>query len=242
MTVMKKILLVDDDPELRQLLATYLGRHGFDTLLLADTRQLDGYLERFQPHLVVLDLMLPGEDGLAACRRLRARGETRPIIMLTARDEPADRVLGLGMGADDYLGKPFDPRELVARIEAVLRRGNQPPAAPDPRGGVFCFGDWSLDRGTRQLSRAGQEVSLTSGEFALLNTLVSNANRPMKRERLLELTRGDDSESFDRAIDVQIHRLRRLVEADPAHPRYLQTVWGVGYVFVPDGQNTAGAQ
>jgi len=232
---MKKILLVDDDPELRQLLATYFGRHGFDTLLLADTRQLDAYLERYQPHLLVLDLMLPGEDGLAACRRLRGRGETLPIIMLTARDEPVDRVLGLEMGADDYVGKPFDPRELVARIEAVLRRGTQPAAAPDPKGGVYSFGDWCFDRSTRQLSRHGEIVALTSGEFALLNALVANASRPMKRERLLELTRGEESESFDRAIDVQIHRLRRLIEADPVHPRYLQTVWGIGYVFVPDG-------
>ncbi len=234
---MKKILLVDDDPELRQLLATYLGRHGFDTLLLPDTRQIDAYLERFQPRLVVLDLMMPGEDGLACCRRLRARGEHIPIIMLTARDDAVDRVIGLEMGADDYLGKPFDPRELVARIEAVLRRGAQAPAAPDPKGGIFQFGDWSLNRGTRQLERNGEVVALSSGEFALLNTLIANANRPMKRERLLELTRGDDSESFDRAIDVQMHRLRRLLEADPAHPRYLQTVWGVGYVFVPDGES-----
>ena len=239
---MKKILLVDDDPALRQLLATYLGRHGFDTLLLADTRQLDTFIERYQPHLVVLDLMLPGEDGLAACRRLRARGETLPIIMLTARDEPVDRVIGLEMGADDYVGKPFDPRELVARIEAVLRRGTQPPGAPDTKGGVFNFGECSFDRGSRQLSRAGEVVALTSGEFALLNALVANAGRPMKRERLLELTRGDESESFDRAIDVQIHRLRRLLEADPAHPRYLQTVWGVGYVFVPDGEQAQGQE
>ena len=237
---MKKILLVDDDPELRQLLATYLGRHGFDTLLLPDTRQLDAYLERFSPHLVVLDLMLPGEDGLAACRRLRGRGEILPIIMLTARDETVDRIIGLEMGADDYIGKPFDPRELVARIEAVLRRGTQSSAAPVLQGGVFRFGEWSLDLATRQLERSGQSVTLTSGEFALLNALVNNAGRPMKRERLLELTRGDDSESFDRAIDVQMHRLRKLIEADPAHPRYLQTVWGVGYVFVPDGE-AAGA-
>lgn len=237
---MKKILLVDDDPELRQLLATYLGRHGFDTLVLPDTRQLDAFLDRYQPQLVVLDLMMPGEDGLAACRRLRARGETRPIIMLTARDEPVDRVIGLEMGADDYVGKPFDPRELVARIDAVLRRGMQTTtAAPVLQGGVFHFGDWSFDRATRQLSRAGDSVALTSGEFALLNALISNPGRPMKRERLLELTRGDDSESFDRAIDVQIHRLRRLIEEDPSHPRYLQTVWGVGYVFVPDADPAA---
>ncbi len=237
---MKKILLVDDDPELRQLLATYLGRHGFDTLLLPDTRQLDAFLDRYQPQLIVLDLMMPGEDGLAACRRLRARGETRPIIMLTARDEAVDRVIGLEMGADDYVGKPFDPRELVARIDAVLRRGAQTTtAAPVLQGGVFRFGDWSFDRATRQISRAGESVALTSGEFALLNALIGNPGRPMKRERLLELTRGDDNESFDRAIDVQIHRLRRLIEEDPAHPRYLQTVWGVGYVFVPDADTAA---
>lgn len=238
---MKKILLVDDDPELRQLLATYLGRQGFDTLLLPDTRQLDAFLERYQPQLVVLDLMLPGEDGLAACRRLRARGEKRPIIMLTARDEPVDRVLGLEMGADDYLGKPFDPRELAARIDAVLRRGRPHTLTPVLQGGVFCFGAWEFDRAARRLARDGEAVTLTSGEFALLNALVSHAGQPMKRERLLELMRGEDSESFDRAVDVQMHRLRRLVEADPAHPRYLQTVWGVGYVFVPDTAPRSGS-
>ena len=239
---MRKILLVDDDPELRQLLATYFGRHGFDTLLLPDTTQLDAFIDRYQPQLIILDLMMPGEDGLAACRRLRARGETRPIIMLTARDEPVDRVIGLEMGADDYVGKPFDPRELVARIEAVLRRGAPSAAVPVAQGAPYCFGEWRFDRAARQLSRDGQEVTLTSGEFALLNALVSNPGRPMKRERLLELTRGDDSESFDRAIDVQIHRLRRLIQDDPTKPRYLQTVWGVGYVFVPDTETTESAQ
>jgi two-component system phosphate regulon response regulator OmpR len=236
---MKKILLVDDDPELRQLLATYLGRHGFDTLLLPDTRQLDAFLERYQPQLIVLDLMMPGEDGLSACRRLRTRGETRPIIMLTARDEPVDRVIGLEMGADDYVGKPFDPRELAARIDAVLRRGARNATPPVLLGGVCRFGGWEFDRAGRRLSRDGQTVMLTSGEFALLDALVSNAGQPMKRERLLELTQGEDSESFDRAIDVRVHRLRRLIESDPAKPRYLQTVWGVGYVFVPDTEEAA---
>ncbi len=239
---MKRILLVDDDPELRRLLATYLGRHGYDALLLPDTRQLDAFLERYQPHLIVLDLMLPGEDGLAACRRLRGRGESLPIIMLTARDEPPDRIVGLEIGADDYVGKPFDPRELVARIEAVLRRGGAPAATPSGPGSVYRFGEWRFDRSVRQLSRGEQTVVLTSGEFALLNALVNHAGRPMKRERLLEMTRGDESESFDRAIDVQIHRLRRLIETDPAKPRYLQTVWGVGYVFVPDSQSDSGAE
>lgn len=233
---MKKILLIDDDPELRRLLATFLGRHGYDALLLPDTRQLDAFMTRYQPQLIVLDLMLPGEDGLAACRRLRQRGEETPIIILTARAEPVDRVVGLEIGADDYLGKPFDPRELVARIEAVLRRGRMPISAPAGAMGVYRFGEWAFDRAARRLSRSGTEVVLTSGEFALLNVLISHAGRAMKRERLLEMTRGEESESFDRAIDVQIHRLRRLIETDPTKPRYLQTVWGVGYVFVPDGE------
>ena len=230
----KKILLIDDDAELRQLLATYFGRHGFDTLLLPDTRQLDAYLERYQPHLLILDLMLPGEDGLAACRRLRSRGETRPVIMLTARDEPLDRVIGLKMGADDYLGKPFDPRELVARIETVLRRASPSLATPLVDGGLYHFGEWALNRATRELLQREESITLTSGEFALLNALIAHAGQPMRRERLLELTRGEGNETFDRAIDVQIHRLRRLIETDPARPRYLQTVWGRGYMFVPD--------
>lgn len=237
---MKKILLIDDDPELRQLLATYLGRHGFDTLLLPDTRQLDAYLERYQPHLLVLDLMMPGEDGLAACRRLRARGETLPVIMLTARDEPVDRVIGLEMGADDYVGKPFDPR--VNWLPASKPCCGAARARPLRRIrwlALITSGRGPLIARHVSLVRDGQPAALTSGEFALLNVLVSNANRPMKRERLLELTRGDDSESFDRAIDVQMHRLRRLIECDPAKPRYLQTVWGVGYVFVPDGEAVA---
>jgi two-component system phosphate regulon response regulator OmpR len=235
--MMKKILLVDDDSELRRLLAAYLGRHGFDTLLLPNACRIDAFLERYRPQLIVLDLMMPGEDGLAVCRRLRARGERRPIIMLTARDEPDDRVAGLETGADDYLGKPFDPRELAARIDAMLRRETRNGAAPMLKGGVCRFGDWEFDRSARRLSREDLTVSLTSGEFILLNALVDNAGRPMKRERLLELTRGENGKSFDRAVDVQIHRLRRMIEIDPAHPRYLQTVWGVGYVFVPDADS-----
>ncbi|MDR0439990.1 MAG: response regulator [Candidatus Accumulibacter sp.] len=237
---MKKILLVDDDAELRQLLAVYLRRYDFDTVLLPDVYRIDAFLERYEPQLIVLDLTMPGEDGLAVCRRLRARGEMRPIIILAARSDPSDRIVSLETGADDYLGKPFDPRELAARIDAVLRRGTRNVAALALRGGVCRFGDWEFDRGTRQLSREGQTVSLTSGEFALLNALVSNAGRPMKRERLWKLTRNEDSESFGRAVDMQIHRLRRIIEADPAHPRYLQTVWSVGYVFVPDADSAGG--
>lgn len=246
----KKILIVDDDPELRQLLSTYLRQNDCEALQLPDARQVDAYLEKYQPHLLVLDRMMPGEDGSALCQRLRSRGETTPIIMLTARDETIDRVSGLQSGADDYLGKPFDPRELLARIEAVLRRHATPiPAAPLPNAGCFCFGkdgEFVFDRAARTLLRLTHlneaSILLSSGEFALLNALVKNANKALKRERLLELSKGDDSTADERSIDVQIHRLRRLIEADPAKPRIIQTVWGVGYVFVPGETTDAGTQ
>lgn len=237
----KKILIVDDDQELRQLLSTYLRQNAYEALQLADTRQVDIYLEKYQPHLIVLDRMMPGEDGLTLCRRLRQRGETVPIIMLTARDETKDRVSGLQSGADDYLGKPFAPSELLARIEAVLRRHAVPiPAAPQIGAVSFgAAGEFVFDRAERTLRRLAQSheapVLLSSGEFALLNVLVKNAHRPLKRERLLELSKGDDSTADERSIDVQIHRLRRLIESDPAKPRIIQTVRGVGYVFVPGG-------
>jgi two-component system phosphate regulon response regulator OmpR len=229
--VKRRLLIVDDDAELRQLLSTYLTRHGFDVLLLPNTGQLDQYLDRYSPHLIVLDLMMPGEDGLAACRRMRGRGESLPIIMLTARDEPVDRIVGLEMGADDYVGKPFEPRELLARIEAVLRRN--PSSAFDGLSKPFRFGPFECDFEARELRRDGKAVALTGGEFALLTVLIRHANRPLKRERLLELTRGGESDSLDRAIDMQVYRLRRAIEDDPGHPRYIRTIWGVGYVFVP---------
>ncbi|MCP5419947.1 MAG: response regulator [Gammaproteobacteria bacterium] len=232
----KKILVIDDDPELRKLLSGYLNRNGYDVLLLPDAVQVDAYIERYAPHMLVLDLMLPGEDGLAVCRRLRGQGEDIPILMLTARDEAVDRIIGLEMGADDYLGKPFDPRELTARIEAVLRRHPARNAGlPDAASDIYSFGDCQFDRAARQLRRGDQVISLSSREYALLNVFVRYAHKPLSRERLLELTRGEETETFDRAIDVQVFRLRRLLEPDPTQPRYLQTVWGVGYVFVPDG-------
>jgi two-component system phosphate regulon response regulator OmpR len=227
----RRLLVVDDDAELRQLLSTYLTRHGFDVLLLPNTAQLDQFIDRYNPHLIVLDLMMPGEDGLSACRRLRGRGDALPIIMLTARDETVDRIVGLEMGADDYVGKPFEPRELLARIEAVLRRNPTPPF--DGAAKPFSFGAFECDFEARELRRDGQPVALTGGEFALLTVLIRHANRPLKRERLLELTRGGETESLDRAIDMQIYRLRRAIEDDPGRPRHIRTIWGVGYVFVP---------
>ena len=232
---LRRLLVVDDDAELRTLLSTYLSRQGYDVLLLPDTEQLDTYLDRYNPHLIILDLMMPGEDGLAACRRLRGKGDLTPIVMLTARDETVDRIVGLEMGADDYLGKPFEPRELLARVEAVLRR--HATSSFEGAAKPFVFGPFECDFSSRQLTRNGTPVPLTGGEFALLSVLIRNANRPLKRERLLELTRGPAEvprDSLDRAIDMQVYRLRRAIEDDPAHPRHIRTIWGVGYVFVPN--------
>jgi two-component system phosphate regulon response regulator OmpR len=239
-STMRRVLVVDDDAELRQLLSTYLSRHGYDVLLLPSSDQLDSYLDRYSPHLIILDLMMPGEDGLATCRRLRGKGDLTPIVMLTARDETVDRIVGLEMGADDYLGKPFEPRELLARVEAVLRRYTT--SSFEGAAKPFTFGPFECNFAARHLTRNGTPVALTGGEFALLSALIRNANRPLKRERLLELTRGGPVEtprdSLDRAIDMQIYRLRRAIEDDPAHPRHIRTIWGVGYVFVPNADAT----
>ncbi|HEX7749685.1 MAG TPA: response regulator [Bordetella sp.] len=226
-----KLLVVDDDPALRQLLADYLNRHGYDTLLAPDASDLPARIARYSPDLLVLDRMLPGGDGADACRRLREQGEDIPVILLTARDEAVDRIIGLEAGADDYLGKPFDPRELLARIEAVLRRKRGPSAltkdAPVP------FGPFVFDPATRQLTRDDTVVKLTGGEINLLEALVKNAGKPLSRERLLSLARDDDGERNDRAIDIAILRLRRAIEDDPKQPRWIQTVWGIGYRFSP---------
>ena len=230
-----KILVIDDDPRLRDLLVRYLTEQGFQVQALADARDLDKKLQRDPPHLLVLDLMLPGEDGLAVCRRLRASGETVPEIMLTAKGEDVDRIVGLEMGADDYLAKPFNPRELVARIHAVLRRQTErlAPGAPGVDGQIV-FGPYRLDLGTRELMRGSAAIALTTGEFGLLKVLASHPRQPLAREKLMLLARGRDHDVFDRAIDVQVSRLRKLIEANPSSPRYIQTVWGFGYVFVPD--------
>ena len=229
-----KILVVDDDVRLRDLLSRYLTEQGFQVATLADASQLDRRLQRDPPHLVVLDLMLPGEDGLAVCRRLRGAGEMVPIIMLTAKGEEVDRIVGLEMGADDYLPKPFNPRELVARIHAVLRRQTDRlmPGAPTPSGKV-AFGSFLLDPAARTLVDADRTLHLTTGEFALLMVFAKHPRQPLAREKLMHLARGREHDVFDRAIDVQVSRLRKLIEPDPANPRYIQTVWGFGYVFVP---------
>jgi two-component system phosphate regulon response regulator OmpR len=233
--------VVDDDMRLRSLLERYLVDQGLAVKAVADAPAMDRALERELYDLIVLDLMLPGEDGLAICRRLRAAKNEVAIIMLTAKGEEVDRIVGLELGADDYLPKPFNPRELVARIHAVLRRrgATAPPGAPAALEEHVTFGNVSANMATRELTRGSTTTQLTTGEFALLKVLVANPRQPLSRDKLMELARGREYEVFDRAIDVQVSRLRKLVEEDAAKPRYIQTVWGFGYVFVPDGQKHA---
>ncbi|MGO3124722.1 MAG: response regulator [Advenella sp.] len=228
-----KILVVDDDPALRQLLAEYLNRHGYDTLLAPDASDITQRITKFSPDLIVLDRMLPGGDGVETCRRLRAQNEDIPVILLTAKDETADHIIGLESGADDYLGKPFDPRELLARIETVLRR--KKGASALVKETPVHFGPFTFDPARRQLFKDNVQVKLTGGEINLLEALVKNSGKPLSRERLLALARDDDEgERNDRAIDIAILRLRRAVEDDPKDPRWIQTVWGIGYRFSPD--------
>lgn len=229
-----KILVVDDDMRLRALLERYLTEQGFQVRSVANAEQMDRLLTRESFHLMVLDLMLPGEDGLSICRRLRSQSNPMPIIMVTAKGEEVDRIVGLEIGADDYIPKPFNPRELLARIRAVLRRqANELPGAPSQEEAVIAFGKFKLNLGTREMFREDEPMPLTSGEFAVLKALVSHPREPLSRDKLMNLARGREYSAMERSIDVQISRLRRMVEEDPAHPRYIQTVWGLGYVFVP---------
>ncbi len=231
-----KILVVDDDTRIRDLLRRYLAQEGFDVVLAEDGKSLTRVMQRETADLIVLDLMMPGEDGLSICRRLRAANDLTPIIMLTAKGEDIDRIVGLEVGADDYLSKPFNPRELLARIHAVLRRRPIPeaPGAPSTDNEVCRFGAFTFDLGARTLHKNGEQLTLTTGEFAMLKALVRHPRVPLSREKLAQLSRGREFEAFDRSLDVQVSRLRKLIETDPASPRHIQTVWGVGYVFVPD--------
>lgn len=232
-----KILIVDDDPRLRDLLRRYLGENGFNVLVSENGEAMKRLWVREHFDVLILDLMMPGEDGLAILKRLRAEKDMTPVIMLTARGEDVDRILGLELGADDYLGKPFNPRELLARIHAVLRRRprQDAPGAPSMENEVVKFGDFELDLGTRVLKKNGEMVPLTTGEFAVLKAFARHPRQPLSRDKLMEMARGREYEAFDRSLDVQVSRLRKLLEPDPSKPRYLQTVWGLGYVFIPDG-------
>ncbi|MDI1310008.1 MAG: two-component system response regulator OmpR [Methylotenera sp.] len=233
----KKILVVDDDVRLRELLQRYLTEQGFTVKVASDAKEMDGVLAAESIDLLVLDLMLPGEDGLSICRRVRGTGTLLPIVMLTARGDEVDRIIGLEMGADDYLPKPFNPRELLARINAVMRRHERlQPSAPAVNTESVTIGDFVFNASTRSLSKEGASVTITSGEFALLKVFVDHPRQPLSRDRLMQLARGRELDVFDRSIDVQVSRLRKLIEPDAAHPRYLQTMWGFGYVFIPDGE------
>jgi DNA-binding response OmpR family regulator len=233
----RKILVVDDDKRLRDLLFRYLDEQGFSVRVAENAEAMDKQLSREAFDLIVLDLMLPGEDGLSICRRLRTNEPRQAIVMLTAKGDEIDRIVGLEMGADDYLPKPFNPRELVARIQAVLRRrGPAVPGAPSAENRIVVFGNVEVDLATRTLKRDGVPQSLTTGEFAVLKVLLEHPRQPLSRDRLMSLARGREPGPFDRAIDVQVSRLRKLIETDSATPRYVQTIRNFGYVFVPDGE------
>ncbi len=234
-----KILVVDDDMRLRALLERYLVEQGYLVRAVANFEQMQRMMERENFHLVVLDLMLPGEDGLSICRRLRQQENEIPIIMLTAKGDEVDRIIGLEMGADDYLPKPFNPRELLARIRAVMRRKSKElPGAPSQSEGVVEFGPFKFNLATREMRKGEELLPLTSGEYAVLKVLVSHPREPLSRDKLMNQARGRDYSAMERSIDVQVSRLRRMLEDDAANPRYIQTVWGLGYVFVPDGSVT----
>jgi len=228
------ILVVDDDAGLRSLLEQYLSGQGYTVTCAADGGKMDEALARISPDLVILDLMLPGEDGLSIARRLRA-STALPIIMLSARGEDIDRIVGLEVGADDYLPKPFNPRELLARIRAVLRRKQAAPVAAAGANNIASFGPFSLDLDAQRLLRDGEEIPITTAEFAILRIFVEHPNRVLTRDGLMDMIKGYERDPFDRSIDVRVTRLRRKIEPDPANPVFIRTVWGQGYLFAPKG-------
>ncbi|MBM3565832.1 MAG: response regulator [Alphaproteobacteria bacterium] len=233
MPVMPHLLVVDDDKEIRELLSRFLAKNGFKVTTARDGVEMGRALAEWRIDLVILDLMLPGEDGLSLCRRLRASSAV-PVIMLTAKGEDVDRIVGLEVGADDYLPKPFNPRELLARIRAILRRANETAAkpGPGPRGPAYRFAGMALDPAARRLvGTDGNEVPLTAGEYDLLLALVERAGRVLNRDQILDLTRGRAAGPFDRGVDIQISRLRHKIEADPSVPVLIKTVRGGGYVL-----------
>ena len=223
------LLIVDDDHEIRSLLSGFLARHGFRVATAANGSDSPWETRTFE--LIILDLMLPGEDGLAICRRIR-RESSVPIIMLTALDTDTDRIIGLEVGADDYLAKPFNPRELLARIRAVLRRAENAVVTEEGQDGIYGFEGWTLDSGRRTLHDPdGEPVALTAGEFDLLAALVHRADRIVSRDQLMDILHGREAGPFDRSIDVQVSRLRGKIEKSPSEPQLIKTVRGQGYVI-----------
>ena len=229
------VLFVEDDPEIRALVADFLRQSGLKVTVAQDGDEMDRVMAADSVDLLILDIMLPREDGLSLCRRVRASGNL-PVIMLTARGGEIDRVIGLEIGADDYLAKPFSTHELLARIRALLRRSQYvPPGAPTRRRSVLAFADWRLDLIARRLySRDGTRVPLTGGEFELLVAFCEHANKVLTREQLLDFTRGRAPAAIDRSVDIQVSRLRRKIEKDPKDPVLIQTVRSGGYVFTAE--------
>lgn len=254
-----KILVVDDDKGLRDLLQRYLTGQGFEVFTVADAVEMDAFFNRQTVDLLILDLMLPGEDGLSIARRLRASSEL-PIIILSAKGEEVEKIIGLEMGADDYLAKPFNPRELLARIRAILRRQGTAKPYPekqvsgsdisqkplennkkdtnsadkeiaDDAHEIYKFGSYSLDVSNYRFYCNEREVSLTAGEFSLLHIFVTHPNRVLSRDQLMDLMKGYERSPFDRSIDIRVTRLRKKIESDPKDPQYIRTVWGAGYLF-----------
>jgi DNA-binding response OmpR family regulator len=229
-----RLLVVDDDAELRELAQAYLKQQGFDVETVADGVQMDAALATHPFDLVILDLMLPGEDGLSIAKRLKGQFNI-PIIIVSAQGEDVDRIVGLEIGADDYIGKPFNPRELLARIRAVMRRAQSRSAVVTEPETVSRFGPFELDQSAHRLTRDGKLVPLTSGEFDLLAILVAHPNKVLDRDRLLDLLTGAERSPFDRSVDVRVTRLRGKIEDNPSQPVFIKTIWGKGYMFCPDG-------
>lgn len=232
------LLVVDDHEEIRQTLSRYLRANGFRVTAAEGGRAMRRVLRDARIDLVILDVMMPGEDGLTLCRELAAQGRL-PVIMLTALSDQTDQIIGLELGADDYITKPFNPRALLARVRAVLRRSQSLP--PEPEGmspARFRFAGWSLDLGSRELlSPEGVEVALSNAEFQLLAAFVQRPGRVLSRDQLLDITQGREAGVYDRAIDNQVMRLRRKIEQDPAQPTLIKTVWGGGYLFASTSES-----
>ena len=227
-----KLMVVDDDPRIRELLRRYLSDNGFSVSTAESGTAMNRLWQRERFDCLILDLMLPGEDGLSIAKRLKGQLNI-PIIIVSAQGEDVDRIVGLEIGADDYIAKPFNPRELLARIRAVLRRAqNRPTTEPET---VTRFGPFELDLNAHRLTREGKPVSLTSGEFDLLVILVAHPNKVLDRDRLLDLLTGAERSPFDRSIDVRVTRLRGKIEHNPSEPVYIKTIWGKGYMFCPEG-------
>lgn len=232
----QEIVLVDDDPKIRDLTAKYLRDQGLHVCTAEGGKALDKVLEQKKISLIVLDLMMPNESGLAICQRLRVNNVAIPIIMLTAKGDEVDRIVGLEMGADDYLPKPFNPRELLARINANLRRQTNVDAEKKDLAQIIKFGDFIFNINNRSLTKNGIEISITTGEYDLLKVFTERPKQPLSRDQLMQLAKGKELDVFDRSIDVQISRLRKIIEKDPNKPNFLQTKWGYGYIFNPDGK------